>query len=151
MIRFHSQTQPSTLKSRNSQLKPNTESPRHFTAVYPEIQPSEEIQGKPPQFRIQGACPLKKKWSTWLVISSERKLTDETSHPMTNCESCSHHLPGGVSSCLSVLHFTERERARTQEQWRPKSVAGLLFPQLEAGHLTILYTAAQLRHSSGQC
>ena len=30
---FHSQTQSSTLKSRNSQLKPNTKSPRHFTAV----------------------------------------------------------------------------------------------------------------------
>lgn len=150
MIRFHSQTQSSTLKNRNSQLKPNTQSPRHFTAVSwnPAIRGNSR---KTTPIQNTRSLSSEKKWSTWLVISSERKLTDETSHPMTNCESCSHHLPGGVSSCLSVLHFTERERARTQEQWRPKSVAGLLFPQLEAGHLTTLYTAAQLRHSSGQC
>lgn len=53
--------QSSTLKSRNSQLKPNTESPT-FHCQYPEIQPSEGIQGKQPQFRIQGAYTLKKKW-----------------------------------------------------------------------------------------
>lgn len=87
MIQFYSNTQPSTLKSHNSQLKPKkTPPPPDISQSYPQTSNHRKFRGKKSNSKYKELVLEKR--TQWLVITSKRKVTDETVHPTINYESC---------------------------------------------------------------